>query len=170
MGPRSCGALGVSPGGGVPGVRCEQRAVYGRGARARSRAQPRGFGPARAGTEQRCPRQRDACGAVSGRSAAPGHRAAPCRVTRRRAMSRRMRGGGAGSGRCRPLSSPQRRGAAALLLPAQRYGDRGRRTHGVPVTGEGGPWSGVLGTGSVLALGGLPETDVPRTLPPHPAR
>ncbi|CAN8219872.1 unnamed protein product [Coccothraustes coccothraustes] len=79
-----------------------------------------------------------------------------------------MRSGGAGSGRCRPLSSPQRRGAAALLLPAQRYGDGGRRTHGVPVTGEGGLQSGVLRTVSALALGRLLETDVPGILPCTP--
>lgn len=86
------------------------------------------------------------------------------------AHAQQSRRRGAGSRRCRSLSSPQLRGAAALLLPAQRYGDGGPRTHGVPVTGEGGLRSGVLRTGSTLALGGLPETDIPGTLRPHPAR
>lgn len=99
----------------------------------------------------------------------PGTRcgAVPCLPASRRVPAHgacAAGGGGAGSGRCRPLSYPQRRGAAALFLPAQRYGDGGRRIHGVPVTGEGGLRSRVLRTGSALALGGLPETDVPGTL------
>lgn len=111
----------------------------------------------------RCPggaQPRAPCGAcrVTGGARCPAH------------AQRGRQTGGTGSRRCRPLSSPQRRGAAALLLPAQRYWDGERRTHGVPVTGEGGLRSGVLRTGSTLALGGLPETDIPGTLRPHPAR
>lgn len=63
-----------------PGVRCEQQVEHGHAARARNHDQPRGVGPSRAGTEQRCPWERIARGAVSGWSAAPGHRTAQRRV------------------------------------------------------------------------------------------
>lgn len=170
MGPGSCGALGVSRGGRVPG------GAVGAAGGARPccagtdscpapgrRTGPRGYGVAlSAGAE--CPWRGVRW------SAAPGTvRGSLCPPAARR-LSWRMRGGGRGGGkRAVPaLSSPQRRGAAALLLPAQRYGDGGQRTHGVPVTGEGGLQSGVLRTGSAPALGGLPETDVPGTLPRTP--
>lgn len=92
----------------------------------------------------------------------------PCRAARRRPLPRRMRGGGRRGGKraVPPRSAQPRRGRRAAPARA-RYGDGGQGRHGVPVPREGALGHGVFMTGSALAPGGLPETDV-REEPPRP--
>lgn len=148
--------------------RARPRAERGPGLRTLSCAQPRGAGWGCESTERRvAPGLRPGCGAEP--SGAQLGDTVPCRAARRRPLPRRMRGRGRRGGKraVPPRSAQPRRGRRAAPARA-RYGAGGQGRHGVPVPREGVLGHGVLMTGSALAPGGLPETDVREEPPPRP--